>query len=86
MFKGLMQLNYNVLVFTHFLCNVSLYNDSYLSPYLVIHPTIYCKYLHRVWMMTKGLLQPFHMLTDTEADVDPCFRIHISVDHGFCAA
>ena len=36
-FKSLTQLNYNVLVFIHFLCNVSLHNDSNLSPYLVMN-------------------------------------------------
>ena len=32
MFKSLMQLNYNVLVFTHFYGNVSLHNDSNYPP------------------------------------------------------
>ena len=27
------------------------------------HQTIYCKYLHHLWMATKDLSQPFYMLT-----------------------
>ena len=34
------------------------------------HTTIYCKYLHPVCMVTKGLSQAFYMLTEAETDAD----------------
>ena len=58
-FKGLMQLNYNALIFTHF---VSLHDDAYLFPYLVMIWQHFCRKLQeneRIWT-NKGLcLQHF---------------------------
>ena len=40
-------------------------------------PTRYYKHLHGVWMVTKGLLRSFYVLTDVETDADhKRFRIH----------
>ena len=39
------------------------------------HQTMYCKYLHRIWMVTKGLSWPFYMLTDAETDADHMWRL-----------
>ena len=28
------------------------------------YPTVYCKYLHCIWMVTKGLSQPFTSISE----------------------
>ena len=39
------------------------------------HPSVYYKYLHGIWMVTKGLSWPFTPDVETEAD-HKRFRIH----------
>ena len=67
--------------------SVSLYSlDGGEKPFMTIHlqfgrslkvfrhhPTIHCKYLHRIWMVRKGYPWPFCMLTDAD---HKRFRIH----------
>ena len=44
----------------------SISESGWLLKVFCHHPTIYCQYLHHVWMVTKGLLQPLYVLVNAE--------------------